>query len=168
MEQKNELNRIMEQYGNSVYRMSYYMLQNEQDAQDILQETLIRYMQKAPIFKSREHEKAWVLRVANNLCKDMLRFQKKNRYLSLCEIKEIDDSINVNVCFDILEEGQSRTKLLTHIFSLNEKYKQVIFLHYYEDYSVKEVASILGISEAAVKKRLERGRSELKNRLLKQ
>lgn len=54
MEQKNELNRIMAQYGNSVYRMSYYMLQNEQDAQDILQETLIRYMQKAPIFKSRE------------------------------------------------------------------------------------------------------------------
>lgn len=49
MSQKEKLNRLMEQYGNSIYRMSYYLLQNEQDAQDILQETLIKYMQKAPI-----------------------------------------------------------------------------------------------------------------------
>lgn len=168
MGQKDELSRIMDKYGNSIYRMSYYMLQNEQDAQDILQETLIKYMQKAPIFKSKEHEKAWVLRVANNLCKDMLRFQKKNRYLSLDEIREIEDGINANVCQDILEEGQSRAELIAQIFSLNEKYKKIIFLHYYEDYSVKEIASILCISEAAVKKRLERGRSELKKRILKQ
>lgn len=167
MYQKVELGRLMEQYGNSVYRMSYYILQNEQDAQDILQETLIKYMQKSPDFNSKEHEKAWILRVANNLCKDMLRFQKKNRYLSLDEIREIEDGIHTNICLEQYETKQSRLEMITHIFLLNEKYKQVIYLHYYENYTVKEIASIIGITEAAVKKRLERGRKELKKRILK-
>ena len=147
-----ELSRIMEQYGNSVYRMSYYMLQNDQDAQDVLQETLIKYMQKAPSFHTIEHEKAWVLKVANNLCKDMLRFRKRNRYIHLDELTEIPK--------DASKSYEDET--IVKVFSLKEKYKQVIYLHYYEELAVIEIANVLNISEEAVKKRLERGRTMLR------
>lgn len=146
---KEEIRRVMEQYGNTIYRMSCFMLQNEQDAQDILQETLIRYMQKAPSFSSQKVEKAWLLRVADNLCKDMLRFQKRNRCINLEAIGDLADA----------EEEH----LAEQIFALPEKYKQVIFLHYYEGYAVSEMAEILKISPGAVKKRMERGRQKLKN-----
>jgi RNA polymerase sigma-70 factor (ECF subfamily) len=132
--------------------MSFYLLQNEQDAQDVLQETLIRYMQKAPHFQTCEHEKAWILKVANNLCKDMLRFRKRNQYVNLDALSEIMEAPG-----SLKEE-----ELVVKVFSLKEKYKQVIYLHYYECLSVKEIAAILGISEEAVKKRLERGRLMLK------
>lgn len=88
MNREKDLERIMEQYSDSIYRMSYFILQNDQDAQDILQETLIKYMQKAPVFQFESHEKAWLLRVANNLCKDMLRFQKRNRHVDLDDLAE--------------------------------------------------------------------------------
>lgn len=149
MTQEENLIRIMEQYGNSVYRMSYLMLQNEQDAQDILQETLIRYLKKAPVFQSEGHEKAWLLRVANNLCRDMLRFQKRNHYVNL------DD-----ICGLGAEPRESQ--LLAQVFQLPEKYRKVIYLFYYEGYSAGETATILKISESAVKKRLERGRNRLR------
>lgn len=83
MNSHKDIERIMEQYGSSIYRMSYYVLQNEQDAQDVLQKALIKYMQKSPVFSSASHEKAWLLRVTDNLCKDMLRFHKRNRHLNL-------------------------------------------------------------------------------------
>lgn len=155
MNLEKDLERIMERYSDSIYRMSYFILQNDQDAQDILQETLIKYIQKAPDFRSDSHEKAWLLRVANNLCKDMLRFQKRNRHADLDELTEI--------CADTAELTRMETReLITQVFMLPSKYKQVIYLHYYEGYSVKEIAAILKISEGAVKKRLERGRNQLR------
>ncbi len=147
-----EVVRIMQNYGNSIYRMSYFLLQNEQDAQDVLQETLIKYIQKAPAFDTVDYEKAWLLRVANNLCKDMLRFQKKNRHAN------IEDLLDMGIT-------QEDSSLLTQVWSLPEKYKRVIYLHYYEGYSVLEMADILSITESAVKKRLERGRCKLREML---
>lgn len=159
MNREEDISRVMELYGNSIYRMSYFILQSDQDAQDVLQETLLKYMQKAPDFHSKEHEKAWLLRVANNLCKDMLRFQKRNRYVDWNDLQEQEQGSGIG--------GQDNNdpaniQLLAQIFMLAEKYKRVIYLHYYEGYSVKEMAVILRISEGAVKKRLERGRSRLR------
>lgn len=152
MTQEENINRVMEQYGNSIYRMSFLLLQNEQDAQDVLQETLIKYMQKGQVFSSAEHEKAWLLRVANNLCKDMLRFRKRNTYVNLDEISEI--------CAKAEE-----SRLLTQVLLLAEKYRKVIYLFYYEGYTAGEIGGILKISESAVKKRLERGRNYLREML---
>lgn len=148
-EMNDEVIRIMQAYGNSIYRMSFFLLRNEQDAQDVLQETLIKYIQKAPVFETADYEKAWLLRVANNLCKDMLRFQKKNRHVN------IEDLLDMGI-------AQEDSNLLTQVWSLPEKYKRAIYLHYYEGYSVLEIADILNISESAVKKRLERGRDKLR------
>lgn len=146
---QDDVVRVMNQYGNSIYRMSYFLLQNEQDAQDVLQETLIKYIQKAPVFDAADYEKAWLLRVANNLCKDMLRFQKKNRHAN------IEDLLDMGIT-------QEDSNLLTQVWCLQEKYRRVIYLYYYEGYSVVEMAQILNVSESAVKKRLERGRNKLK------
>lgn len=157
MNHEEDIERIMEQYGNSIYRMSFFVLQNDQDAQDVLQETLIKYMQKAPGFQSDSHEKAWLLRVANNLCKDMLRFQKRNRYINLDELQETSFET-------LIIHGQPTAfgELTAQLFTLADKYKRTLYLHYYEGYPVKEIAQILKLSESAVKKRLERGRDKLR------
>ena len=157
MNRKENIVRIMELYGDSIYRMSYFVLQNDQDAQDVLQETLIKYMQKAPAFQSDSHEKAWLLSVANNLCKDMLRFHKRNRCINL------DDLMGSSLePLTTAGHPSDNSELIARIFALADKYKRVIYLHYYEGYSVKEIAHILKISEGAVKKRLERGRHQLR------
>ena len=83
------------------------------------------------------------------MCKDMLRFQKKNRHVN------IEDLLDMGI-------AQEDSNLLTQVWSLPEKYKRAIYLHYYEGYSVLEIADILNISESAVKKRLERGRDKLR------
>lgn len=162
MNREEDISSVMELYGASIYRMSYFILQNDQDAQDVLQETLIKYMQKAPAFRSEEHRKAWLFRVANNLCKDMLRFQKRNRCVNWEELQEMEQGVEMG---DSGSDDPDNIQLLAQIFSLAEKYKRVIYLHYYEGYSVKEMAVILQISEGAVKKRLERGRNQLRELL---
>ncbi len=68
-------------YGNMLYKICFIMLQNENDTEDAIQETFIKYYQKAPPFKDSEHEKAWLIKVATNQCRDMLRF--RTRHISL-------------------------------------------------------------------------------------
>lgn len=147
-----EIVRIIEQYGNSLFRMCYVVLKHEQDAQDVLQETFIKYMEKAPEFESEGHERAWLFRVAANLCKDLLRFKKRNSFVDMKELEQY--------C-----KEPEEAEVLKEVLQLPTKYKTVIHLYYIEGYKVEEVASILKISESAVKKRMQRGRELLKGRL---
>ena len=103
MQQEEEINRVMEQYGASLYRMSYFVLGNEQDAQDVLQETMIKYLRKAPFFEVPEQEKAWLYRVANNLCRDMLRFRRRGDFVSLEALGDNGEEITygTGMCFTI-------------------------------------------------------------------
>jgi RNA polymerase sigma-70 factor (ECF subfamily) len=64
-------------YGNMLFRLCIIILGNSNDAEDVIQETLIKYIQKAPAFKNIEHEKAWLITVATNKCRDILRFKKR-------------------------------------------------------------------------------------------
>lgn len=144
-----EIQHVLEVYGNLLYRTAIVFLGNTHDVQDVLQEVLLRYMEKAPVFRDQEHEKAWLLKVTSNLCKDFLRQKSCRRYLNLDEIGE--------VC----SESEHR-EILKEVLSLPQKYKSVILLHYIEGYQVKEIAHILNISENAVKKRLQRGKETLR------
>lgn len=159
MNHDRDIERVMEQYGNSIYRVSFFILQNSHDAQDILQETIIKYMQKAPAFVDDSHEKAWLLRVANNLCKDMLRFKKRNACVNLDELISSNGEL---LQLSGENERERECGLIMQIFTLPEKYKWIIYLHYYEGYTIKETARILKLTEGAVKKRLERGRNMLR------
>lgn len=132
-----------------LYRTAYLLLGNPHDVQDALQETLLRYMEKAPAFVSEDHEKAWLLRVTSNCCKDFLRFRKRHSYL---DIEPLSEQL----------PAPKEQNLMREIYALPAKWKTVLILHYFEGYSVREIAEILKISENAAKKRLQRAREALK------
>ncbi|MBE6771715.1 MAG: sigma-70 family RNA polymerase sigma factor [Ruminococcaceae bacterium] len=125
------------------------MLQNREDAQDAVQECFLRYITKAPDFTDFEHEKAWLIRVASNICKDMLRWRKHSSFLSLDEIRNISSS-------------EDNAQILGLLVSLEEKYRIIIHLYYVEGYKTDELSAMLGISSATVRKRLQRGRDMLR------
>lgn len=136
-------------YSNMLYKICIVMLCNEQDAQDAIQETFCRYLEKKPDFTDSEHEKAWLIQVITNICRDMLRFRFRHPKVS---IDEITDSYASSDDKDIL----------TELLDLPIRHRTVIYLYYVEGYQVREVASLLKISEHAVKKRLQRGREQLR------
>lgn len=136
-------------YSNMLYKICIVMLCNEQDAQDAIQETFCRYLEKKPDFTDSEHEKAWLIQVVTNICRDMLRFRSRHPKVS---IDEITDSYT----------SADDRDILTELLDLPIRHRTVIYLYYVEGYQVREVASLLKISEHAVKKRLQRGRQQLR------
>ena len=151
MNKKSEpdIKHILQTYGDMLYRTAYLLLGNPHDVQDVLQEVLLRYIEKSPAFLSSNHEKAWLLRVTSNCCKDCLRFCKRHTYIDLEQIQEY---------LPALEEKQ----LIRELYALPAKWKTVLILYYFEGYTVKEIAQIASLSENAVKKRLQRAREALK------
>ena len=151
MKRKSEpdVSHILQTYGDMLYRTAYLLLGNPHDVQDILQEVLLRYMEKAPDFLSQDHEKAWLLRVASNCCKDCLRFRKRHSYIELEYLQEF-------------LPAPEKQQFMREVYALPAKYKTVLILFYFEGYSAKEIAEITKVSENAVKKRLQRAREALK------
>ncbi|MBQ3007822.1 MAG: sigma-70 family RNA polymerase sigma factor [Clostridia bacterium] len=125
------------------------MTGNREDAQDAVQDCFLRYITKAPDFSDYEHEKAWLIRVASNICHDILRSRKRTSFVSLDEIRNLGTS-------------EDNAQILGLLISLEEKYRIVMHLHYVEGYKTDELSALLGISSAAVKKRLQRGREALR------
>ena len=140
---------LVNKHSNMIFRICYGILCNKDDAEDAMQDTFLKYLTKAPKFECDEHEKAWLIRVATNICKDMLRQRKHREFLSLDEIRGLCTS-------------EDNAQILEMLVSLEEKYRIVIHLHYVEGYKVEELSAMLGITQAAAKKRLQRGREALK------
>jgi len=157
---KRKIEDIIDTYGDLLYRTGLMMLGEPQDVQDILQEAMLKYMQKAPDFRDGEHEKAWLLRVTINLCRDMLRFRSRHRYLRLEEL----GAEGLDVITADTADMESR-ELFGEIAALPPKWRIVILLHYMNGYSLREIADILTISENAVKKRMQRAKAALRKRL---
>lgn len=153
MIEQSSIEEIFQKYGEMLYKICIVMLKKTYDAEDTVQDVLIKYMTKNPLFETYEHEKAWLIRVTMNLCKDKLRFYKQHPYINIETIKTTysEDSIDRQI-FDILLE-------------LPPKYKAVLLLYYVEGYKYSEISKILKITESTVKKRLERGRNLLKKNL---
>ncbi len=143
------IDEMVSAYSNMLYKICIVMLCSQQDAEDAIQDTFCRYLEKRPDFKSQEHEKAWLIRVATNICRDMLRFRSRHPKVSVDEL---------SICLSTPDTRQAFTELM----ELPPKLKAVIYLHYVSGYSVKEIADILTITENAVKKRLQRGREYLR------
>lgn len=143
-----QIEEIVLRYSNMLYKICIVMLCNEQDAKDAIQDTFCKYLEKRPDFANDEHEKAWLIRVATNICRDMLRSRMRHPKVS---IDELADRLAAPV----------QKETLTELMELPTKQKVVIYLHYVDGYSVKEIADILGLTQSAVKKRLQRGREYL-------
>lgn len=136
---------IIERYGDLLYRLCILMLKNESDAEDVIQETLIKFYRKAPVFENADHEKAWLIRVATNECRDLLWFRVRH---PLAEVEQIM----------VASEDSADSGILEALASLPEKYKLVLALYYVEGYKVEDIAKIIGRTSSAVKMRLQKGR----------
>lgn len=152
---------IVSVYSDLLYRMGIMLLKNRQDAEDAVQEVLIRYIKKAPDFADSEQEKAWLLRVMINLCKDMLRYQSRRKFISLEEIEDIYSGEED----DMVGHAQEERIILEQMQTLPSNWRIAMILHCLEGYSEAETAKILHISENAVKKRIWRGRRALKKKV---
>lgn len=140
---------IVDEYGDMLFRISLLTLWNKQDAQDAVQETLLRYMERRQEFRDEEHVKAWLIRVIINVCKDMKRFHMRHPQVSFDDLQE----------FYITEDEFT---IIEEVIKLPTKLKDVIYLYYIEGYKTMEIAHILHISESVVRKRMQRGREQLK------
>ena len=149
-----DLEQTINEYSDTLFKICFLILKDENDVKDVLQETFIKYMTKAPDFKSEEHKKAWLIKVSQNKCKEFLRFHKRHAAVPLDEVEE---SISVTNGMDTYS-----IEMLSLIWNLKYKLKSVVILYYIEGYSIKEISQIMEISETAVKKRLERARKELR------
>ena len=144
----DEIERIVREYGDMLFRVCLVMLGSESDAEDAVQDTVIKFMQKAPAFDSGEHEKAWLIRVASNRCKDMLRFRRR---LAPLEAAGLGEYITDPEDCGIVEA----------LMALPDQFRIVLTLYYVEEYSVRDIAGVIGRTESAVKMRLQKGRKLL-------
>lgn len=128
--------------------MAFLYCKNHADADDIFQEVFIRYYKARPEFNSLEHEKAWFIRVTINCCKTLLKSAWFRKTTAL------DDTLIYNT-----PENQH---LLEMIMKLPSKYKIVIYLYFYEGYSLEEIAQIMNKNASTVRTWMQRGKAALK------
>lgn len=145
----NQAERLLKEYGNSILRLAYSYLHHINDAEDVLQDTIIQYIRSNPSFESPRHEKAWLMRVAINISKNRIIYNKKR------ETIEIDENL-------FIEEEQDLKFVWDAVKSLPPKYREVIHLFYHEGYTTAQIADILSKNEATVRSLLYRGRGKLK------
>lgn len=150
---ENELKRIIGLFSENVFRTAYCYLKSYADADDIQSEAFIKLYTCGKVFESDEHIKAWLLRVTANLCKNKL---KSNRYRNCIPLKACAGKDEVNDDFS------------EYLFGLKPKNRIALYMHYYEGYSVKEIASLTGEKESTILSRLSRGRKQLKEILVKE
>ena len=142
-----EIERVVNEYATMLLRVAYSQLNNRADAEDAVQEVLLKYMEKAPVFQSEEHEKAWLLRVTVNHCKNHLAsawFRKR---------ADLDEGIPA------LDNAE--LEVVSAVAALPAKYRAVVHLYYFEGYSTKEIAEILHSRPNTVSSRLSRARALL-------
>ncbi|MCI9082697.1 MAG: sigma-70 family RNA polymerase sigma factor [Lachnospiraceae bacterium] len=154
MRSEAEVNQAVERYADMVQRVCFYHLKNRTDTEDVFQNVFLKYMLSDEVFGDREHEKAWLLRVAINACKDYLKSFFRRNVVSLEVMNEMET--------EVLEDYR---EVLEAVLSLPEKYKDAIYLHYYEGYTAAEIGRILGKKENAVYSLLSRGREMLREKL---
>jgi RNA polymerase sigma-70 factor (ECF subfamily) len=144
---------IILRYHDTVYRIAFTYCRNTHDAQDIAQEVFVRYLKKTPQVSSEEHLKAWLIRVTINTAKSLMTSSWFKKVVPISENEPVisDEPTHADTYFAVM--------------SLSEKYRSVVMLYYYEDYTIREIAQILERTETAVQTQLQRARAMLKNKL---
>lgn len=151
---ETEIQRIYETYKDLVFRIAMIRLMNEQDAYDVVQTVFLKIIDHAQIFQDTEYEKRWIIRVTCNTCYSILRkpWRKHKDYIEEIQ-KEFYENDIENFC------------ILDAVLQLPDKYKNVVYLYYYEGYKYREIAEILKEKESTVKMRMKRAKEILKKEL---
>lgn len=154
MRSEQEVNRAVDKYADTVKRICILHLKNTSDAEDIFQEVFLKYALKDSAFENESHEKAWIIRVTVNACKDLIKSFFRSKTVSIDQLVSLP-----------AEEKEDLSYVLEAVLSLPEKYKDAVYLHYYEGYSAAEIGKITGKKENTVYSLLSRGRFILKDKL---
>lgn len=140
---------FMDAYGNAILRLAYSYVHNMEDAEDVLQDTLIRVLQADPEFESEAHEKAYLLKTAANLAKNKIEYNKRR------ETDELNEEL-------VSQEKEDLSFVWEAVKKLPDTSREVIHLFYEEGYQTAQIAEILGRNESTVRSDLKRGRERLK------
>ena len=151
MDLNERAERLAQTYADAILRLSYTYLKNTHDAQDICQTVFVKLLTEPRDFESADHERAYVLRMAANACKDLLKSPWRKR---TCDLE---------ACAELPAPEDGDGTVLAAVNQLPAHYRAVIYLFYYEGYQAAEIGQILGIPTATVHTRLARGRAKLKD-----
>lgn len=152
MRSEREANLAIEKYGDMVKRICFLHLKNEFDTEDIFQNVFIKYLLYDEKFENSEHEKAWFARVTINLCKDFLKSAFRKNTVSMEYLSENTPAA----------QDEEKREVLQAVLSLPDKYKNAVYLHYFEGYTAAEIGKIIGKKENSVYTLLSRAREKLK------
>lgn len=154
MRSEQEVGRAIALYADTVQRLCMLYLKQKEDAEDIFQNVFLKYALTSAAFESPEHEKAWILRVTVNECKDLLKSFFRSRSVSLETVMEQAASME-----------EDHREVLEAVLSLPQKYREVVYLHYYEGYTAPEIGRILGKNSNSVYTLLTRSKNLLREKL---
>ena len=152
--------RLIEDYGQDVLKIAYLYVKDQQLAEDIFQEVFYKVMKNYHKFEHLSSEKTWLIRITINTCKDLLRTSWLRRVTTFGTLEE-QNQTQYEQPFD-MTQSESNNELYEMIMKRPQRYKEVILLFYYEDFSYDEMAKILNIPKGTVQSRLARGREKLK------
>lgn len=145
---RNRVSLLYIQYEKSIYRLAYSYLNNAADAEDILQDTMMKYLEKMPFLRDENHEKAWLLRVAANLSLNRIKYNK------IRETSELSE--------ELVQDGRQDLSFVWEaVRKLPMNYRDAVHLYYQEGYSTKEISYILKRNESTIRSDLKRGREQL-------
>lgn len=147
-----EWEKLYRRHVDTVYRLCYMYLRNAADAEDAVQSVFLKLLGRGISFSDREHAKAWLIVATRNHCKDILKSWWRTRRVRLDALPDPIERANRETATDVLDK----------LLALPEKYKTVLYLYYYEDYAVKEIAAMLERKESTVQTQLATGRKRLK------
>ena len=145
------ISRDLDDYGDMILRLAYSYMKNMHDAEDIVQEVFIQLLKNIDIFENNDHKKSWLICVTRNICKNKLKsswFKKKEELIEMPYYDEYKD-----------------TTVLDAVMKLPVKYREIIFLYYYEGYKTAEISEITNQKESTVRSLLHRARNILKKSL---
>lgn len=154
MKSEEEAGRAIEQYADMVRRICMIHLKNYEDAEDIFQTVFLKYVLRSEPFDSPEHEKAWIIRVTVNSCRDLVKSFFRSRTVSLDQLIEKPQDM-----------PEDHSDILEAVLELPARFRDVVYLHYYEGYSAPEIGRILKKNPNTVYTLLARARQLLKTRL---
>lgn len=154
MRSEEEAVRAISLYADTVRRICFVHLKSYADTEDIFQEVFLKYALSSVVFDSQEHERAWIIRVTINACRDLLKSAFRRRTVPMEELADLPD-----------QTTREHREVLQAVLSLPKNYRDAVYLHYYEGYSAPEISQILGKKVNTVYTLLARAREQLRTTL---
>jgi RNA polymerase sigma-70 factor (ECF subfamily) len=161
-----EVERLINCYGDDVLRVAYLYVKDMHKAEDIFQEVFIKVFKKYDTFKGNSSEKTWIMRITINVCKDYFKsFWMKRVFLNSDKEADKDshnDEYNAESLDDTIIKSIESQELLNEVMNLPIKYKEIVILYYYQQFTTREISEMLKVPEGTIRTRLFRSRELLK------